>query len=158
MKGMRRKDREMDRDSALALFNSVSWITLSMVGAEDEGAPYAIPLSFVLVGKDLFFHGAKAGYKRDCLLADNRVCVTAVAFAETDAPAFSVAYQSIVARGRAFLVEEEGQKRKALMQLCEKYTPSEMDRFESSWERHRLATDIWRIELMDWSGKLRKFE
>ncbi|MDD3058419.1 MAG: pyridoxamine 5'-phosphate oxidase family protein [Sphaerochaeta sp.] len=158
MRGMRRKDREMEKASALALFQSTSWMTLSMIGAEEGGQPYAIPLSFVMVGEELFFHGARAGYKRECLLSDNRVCVTAVAFAETDAPAFSVAYQSVVAKGRAFLVEDESLKREALRKLCEKYTPSEMDRFDSSWEHHRLATEIWRIELLEWSGKQRKFE
>ncbi|MEA4861124.1 hypothetical protein SDC9_60693 [bioreactor metagenome] len=158
MKSMRRKDREMEKEDALELFQTAAWMTLSMISNDEGGEPYAIPLSFVLVGNELFFHGAKVGYKRDCLLSDNRVCVTAVANAETDAPAFSVAYQSVVAKGQAYLVEDEGQKREALMKLCEKYTPSEMERFESSWERHRMATDIWRIELKEWSGKQRKFE
>lgn len=158
MMSMRRKDREMEPEAALALFHAAPWITLSMISKEEDGEPYAIPLSFVLIGRELFFHGAKEGYKRDCLLADNRVCVTTVANAETDAPAFSVAYQSVVAKGRAFLVEDEGQKREALLHLCEKYTPSEMDRFEQAWERHRSVTDIWRIELIAWSGKQRKFE
>ncbi len=158
MRSMRRKDREMEKEAALELFQTASWMTLSMISNDEGGEPYAIPLSFVLVGNELFFHGAKEGYKRDCLLSDNRVCVTAVANAETDAPAFSVAYQSVVAKGRAFLVEDEGEKREALFSLCQKYTPSEMERFELAWQHHRLATDIWRIVLIEWSGKQRKFE
>ena len=38
---------------------------LSLMG--DDGYPYGVPLSYVLVGDKLFFHCAKAGHKIDAI-------------------------------------------------------------------------------------------
>ena len=62
---MRRKDREMSREFALAVMDKCEWTVVSFV--TPEGEPYAVPVSAVREGDTLSFHTAKEGRKIDCI-------------------------------------------------------------------------------------------
>ena len=53
---MRRNDRAQDRDFSLALIDRCTHGVMAV--STGEPTPYCLPLSFVRVGEDLYFHCA----------------------------------------------------------------------------------------------------
>ena len=73
---MRRDDRAQDRDFSLALIDRCTHGVMAL--STGEPLPYCLPLSFVRIGEDLFFHCAREGRKVDLLRRSPQVCVTFV--------------------------------------------------------------------------------
>ena len=80
---MRRLDREQDRQFALSLIDRCTHGVMALSTGEDT--PYCLPLSFVRVGDDLYFHCAAQGRKLELLRRCSSVCVT---FVGDDRPHF----------------------------------------------------------------------
>ena len=51
---LRRAERAMPRDEALAVLDAAEFAIVSTV--DDDGMPYGVPLSFVRRGDTLYFH------------------------------------------------------------------------------------------------------
>jgi nitroimidazol reductase NimA-like FMN-containing flavoprotein (pyridoxamine 5'-phosphate oxidase superfamily) len=87
--------------------------------------PYVVPLHFVWDGRQLYFHCAQEGEKLRRLSRDNRVCVEIDelgGIATASRPCgFSTRFRSLIAFGRASLVEDDEEKRQALTALTAKY-------------------------------------
>ena len=66
---MRRLDREQDRQFALSLIDRCTHGVMALSTGEDT--PYCLPLSFVRVGDDLYFHCAAQGRKLELLLPES---------------------------------------------------------------------------------------
>ena len=153
---MRRSDRARGEDFSLALIDRCSHGVMALTTGEET--PYCLPLSFVRVGRDLYFHCARQGRKVDLLRAHPRVCVT---FVGGDDPVFlepsmyTTYFQSAVVTGTAQEVTSEEEKRMALLALCQKLTPDFVDggRFEAAIARSLAVTAVWRISMEEISGK-----
>lgn len=65
MTKMRRADRAISREDALAVIDRCAYGTLSLIAT--DGTPYAVALNVVRDGEKLFFHSAMAGLKVDSL-------------------------------------------------------------------------------------------
>ena len=59
MTKMRRADRAISREDALAVIDRCAYGTLSLITT--DGTPYAVALNVVRDGEKLFFHSAMAG-------------------------------------------------------------------------------------------------
>lgn len=73
-RSIRNKRNEISTDEAKELLRSSRRGILAVNG--DDGYPYAIPINY-LYDEDahkIVFHGAKAGYKVDCLKVCDKVC------------------------------------------------------------------------------------
>ncbi|MDR2801113.1 MAG: (d)CMP kinase [Desulfovibrio sp.] len=119
---MRRKDRELAREAALDLLRRAEYGVLAL----DDGSswPYAVPLSFVLLGENLYFHCATTGRKLDILKTNNRACFTTVSDVRAVfANSFSTCYTSAMIFGRVLPVEDREEKTRALDALAWKYLP-----------------------------------
>ncbi|MDR3175394.1 MAG: (d)CMP kinase [Desulfovibrio sp.] len=119
---MRRKDREISREAALDLLRRAEYGILAL----DDGSswPYAVPLSFVLLGENIYFHCATKGRKLDILKINNRACFTAVSDVRAVfANSFSTCYSSAMVFGRVLPVEDREEKNRALDALAWKYLP-----------------------------------
>ena len=148
---MRRKDRERDLAFAYEVLDSCDWMALSMT--DGAGRPYCVPVQGVREGDCLYFHCAREGQKTDCLRARPEVCVTAVSRCEVVPGAFTTAYRSAVATGRAREVTGEEERLRALELLARRYAPEDMDRFAAETARYLPATAVWRISLEQVTGK-----
>ena len=62
---MRRKDRERDEKFALGVIDSAPYGVMALT--DENGEPYAIPLSPVRIGGFLYFHSAHEGTKNDII-------------------------------------------------------------------------------------------
>ncbi len=151
---MRRNDRAQGRDFSLALIDRCTHGVMAL--STGEPVPYCLPLSFVRVGDDLYFHCAREGRKIDLLRRFSQVCIT---FVRDDRPVFvppamySTYFQSVIVTGTAGEVTDPGEKVQALRALCQKVTPEHMDGFEAAMEKSLAVTSVWKVRMEDISGK-----
>lgn len=150
---MRRKDRERDQAFAYDVIDHCEYGVMAIAGEE----PYCVPLSFVRLGDDLYFHCALQGRKLDLLRADPRVCVSFV----TDTQPLYIAnelnyttfFRSAVVTGRAFEVTEAQKKAGALRALCQKLLPNDMADFEKAAAKSLGVTGVWGVHIEQAVGK-----
>ncbi|MBR0040004.1 MAG: pyridoxamine 5'-phosphate oxidase family protein [Oscillospiraceae bacterium] len=155
---MRRTDREItDMNEIRAILERARVLHL---GLNAEAEPYVVPMhyGFTLADGCLTFytHCAKEGRKLELLRRDGRVFVEI----DTDealipgerACAWGAAYACVMARGRAAIVEETEEKRRALALLMK--TQSGRD-FEIS-PAMAAAVTVLRIDAEEYSAKARR--
>lgn len=152
---IRRKDRALPGADALALLERGEYGVLSTV--DGDGAPYATPLSYVMIDGSILFHCAQVGHKIDNLSRDARVCFCVVgAVQAVYEGGFTTNYQSALAFGTARKVTDAMEKRAALMALAKKYLPEHMAKAPGDIEGSLEATAVYRIEIESITGKARR--
>ena len=149
---MRKKSREMDASWALEVMDKAPYITVSMSDA--DGMPYAVPLSLARTDeKTFYFHCAMEGKKLDILSMNPQVCLSAVSKCKpTVGPkdgSFTLEFKSAIAFGKAEMVTDEAEKRKALRVICQRFLPNHMDAFDAAVARSMSHTAVVRITLTE---------
>ena len=142
---MRRKDREIDRKEALEIVDQCRYAVLSM--ATVSGEPYAVPLSTVRIGNNLYFHCAITGKKLDILTENPNVCVVCVGDTKQVNTKFTVEYESAIIFGQAERITYSEEKTEVLRHLCERHSPGNMSHFEEAVSQSLHRTDIWKISI-----------
>ena len=94
MVAMRRKDRQVSDEEAMAYLKAAEYGVLSTVGP--DGEPYGVPLTYAVEddGKGLVFHCARDGYKLACFAANPRAHFVAVQETNVLPEEFSIEYKS----------------------------------------------------------------
>ena len=151
---MRRKDRAMPEADARRLLEGGEYGVLSTVG--EDGLPYGVPVSYVLIGESIYFHCALQGRKLEHLNYNPAAsfCVvweTCPVYENN----FTTRYESVIAEGAARCVRDEGEKRRVLLALCEKYLPEHMDKAEGAIAASFAATAVYAVDIKSVSGKRR---
>lgn len=152
---MRRSEKEMkDRRAVEDLLHSCAVGRLGTVGP--DGYPMVKPLNFAYRDGALYVHTAKAGEKIDHIRADGRVCFEvdlAIAYLRpTSSPCEGdFLFRSAIVKGRAFVVEDEGEKVAALRLLMDKY--DEVGRWTSFAPEKLAAVGVVRIDVEELVGK-----
>ncbi len=147
---MRNKKRELTKEEALAILEKGEYGTLSTV--DGEGQPYGVPLSYVVYNGSIYFHCASEGHKLENIRHSDRVCFSAVGRAETDAPGFTVRYESAVVFGRAQQAPK-AEWHEVLLALCAKYSPGYEEKAEANIVKWSGNLDIVRITIDHITGK-----
>ena len=148
---MRRKDREKDKNFALAVADKCAYSVLATVN--DDGSPYCIPLSLAREGEWLYFHSAREGHKIDNLKNRNRVCVCCVGEVKTIPGEFSIEFESAVIHGTASEITDREEKICALAFISKRYTPGNMAAFDEAIKKQLDTTAVWKIHIDEISGK-----
>ncbi len=129
------------------------------VGFAVEGQPFVIPTMFARVGEAIYFHGSAASRMLRGVSGGLAVCVT-VTLVDGLVLARSVFnhsmnYRSVVALGKATLVEAGEEKVAALRAFTEKILPGRWDDARQPSEKELKATSILRMKLSEVSAKMR---
>jgi nitroimidazol reductase NimA-like FMN-containing flavoprotein (pyridoxamine 5'-phosphate oxidase superfamily) len=129
------------------------------VGFAVDGQPYVIPTMFARVGDAIYFHGSAASRMLRGASAGISVCVT-VTLADGLVLARSVFnhsmnYRSVVALGKAELVDTPEEKIAALHAFTEKILPGRWNDARQPNEKELKATSILRLQLTEVSAKVR---
>ena len=151
MQSMRRKDRELPRDSALAIVDKCRYSVMATVNA--DGTPYCVPLSMARDGEWLYFHSALEGHKIGNIRHQNRVCVSCVGEVKDIPNVFSIGFESAIINGNALEVTERTEKIHALSIISKRYTPANMPAFDKAIEKDLDRTGVWKIHIDEISGK-----
>jgi nitroimidazol reductase NimA-like FMN-containing flavoprotein (pyridoxamine 5'-phosphate oxidase superfamily) len=129
------------------------------VGFSVDGQPYVIPTLFARVGDAIYFHGSAAGRMLRNVTDGIAVCVT-VTLTDGFVLARSVFnhsmnYRSVVALGKASLVDSPEEKLRALHGFTEKIIPGRWNDARQPNEKELKATSILRLPLTEVSAKMR---
>ena len=97
---------------------------LALNGEDDY--PYAFPLNFVYdeENQSIYFHGAKTGYKIDCIEKDPKACFTVILEDGLADDGWSKITSSVVAYGLVEEIEDQEFARAAMISLAKKYYPN----------------------------------
>lgn len=123
---MRRSDRELGQDMALEILKQGTACHLALVAGCE---PYLVTLNYGFEGSTLYFHCANSGKKLDIIRDCDKVCFSVISRHELvlaeKACDYSMKYESVVGFGRARMVEEPAEKRRALQLIMNQYVPGE---------------------------------
>jgi nitroimidazol reductase NimA-like FMN-containing flavoprotein (pyridoxamine 5'-phosphate oxidase superfamily) len=130
------------------------------VGFSVNEQPYVIPTLFARVGDAIYFHGSAASRMLRNVSEAISVCVT-VTLTDGFVLARSVFnhsmnYRSVVALGKAALVNAPEEKFEALRAFTEKILPGRWSDARQPNEKELKATSILRLPLTEVSAKIRR--
>jgi nitroimidazol reductase NimA-like FMN-containing flavoprotein (pyridoxamine 5'-phosphate oxidase superfamily) len=129
------------------------------VGFVVDGQPFVIPTNFARDREKLYLHGSSASRMLRTLAGGVQVCVTVthVDGLVLARAAFhhSVNYRSVVALGRAVLVEDPAEKMRALELFTNHVVPGRWDEVRTPTEQEMKATSVLSLDLKEVSAKVR---
>lgn len=120
---MRRRNQQIPEQEAWAMLRANKTCVLSLIDA--NGNPYGVPMSYTVVGKDVIFHGALSGRRMDAIESGSQGSICVVTMDEIDPENFLTNYMSVIAEGKLSVLEENEERRAALMALARSVNPDE---------------------------------
>lgn len=133
---MRRKKQLLPGDVAEVILETGRVGILGVSG--DDDYPYTIPLNYAYEGGTIYFHCAKTGHKLDSIQRNNKVSFCVIDRDKIVAEEFTSYFRSVIAFGKARIVEDEIIKRHAMMLLVRKYSlgleGEGASKIQSGWE------------------------
>ncbi|ABS61459.1 MULTISPECIES: pyridoxamine 5'-phosphate oxidase family protein [Fervidobacterium] len=149
---MRRKDRELPEQQTFEILKSGDYGVLATFNGE---YPYGIPVNYAFDGEYIYIHCAKEGHKIENIKKFSNVCFTIVKSYEILPDELSTAYESVIAFGKASIVENEDEKRGALELIGKKYS-NNLEKIKGEIADSIQRVSIIKIEIEHISGKSRK--
>ena len=150
---LRRHDRKITEIEALDILSKGEYGILSMCSSANEG--YGVPLNFVLVGNDIYFHCATEGAKLRFLKENNKVSFCVVGKTVLLPSKFGTTYESAIASGTTTEVEGE-EKQEALIQITKKYSADFMEEGKEYIKRYFDRVKVIKLSIGSLTGKARK--
>jgi nitroimidazol reductase NimA-like FMN-containing flavoprotein (pyridoxamine 5'-phosphate oxidase superfamily) len=153
MRIMRRSDRAISSAEALTILQRADYGVLSTVG--EDGLPYGVPLSFVLIDQALYFHSALEGHKLDNLTTQPNVSFCVVGNTHILPARFTTAFESVIVQAKASEVFGS-EKQAALEALIDKYSAEFKSEGLAYIETAQLKTRVIRLAIESMTGKARR--
>ena len=120
---MRRKDQEITDITAIE--DIIRKAQVCRLGLSENGRPYIVPLCFGYKDNTFYFHAAREGKKLDILKKNNNVCLEIDIDQELvrgkKACNCSMKYRSVIGFGKAEIIDDIEQKRRALNIIMQNY-------------------------------------
>ncbi len=117
---MRRDRQQLSQAAAEEILKKNTGGTLALAG--DEGYPYAVPMSYLYEDGKLYFHSAKTGHKIDAIRNEEKASFCVIDRDQVVPEKYTTFFRSVIAFGKARLVEEEEEKRRIAEMLAMKYS------------------------------------
>jgi nitroimidazol reductase NimA-like FMN-containing flavoprotein (pyridoxamine 5'-phosphate oxidase superfamily) len=154
----RRRDKARDDAWIRAFLHSGAWGALATVS---EGQPFINTNLYVFdeEANAIYLHTARTGRTRSNVEQAGPVCFSVAQMGrvlpDEIALEFSVEYAGVTVFGHATVVEDDGEKARALQSLLDKYAPHlKPDRDYRPANQDELdRTSVFRIDIISWSGK-----
>lgn len=121
---MRRIKQELPLDEAKKLLKENKRGVLSFNG--DDNYPYSLPINYFYDDEEnrIYFHGAKMGYKVDCIERNNKSCFVTYGDEELSDNGWSYYLKSVIAFGKIEIVKDQELAARKLSELASRYYPS----------------------------------
>lgn len=150
---MNRKDREVkDFADIVDILKRCHTIRLGLI---NQDRTYVVPVSFGLETVDdkvvIYFHGANAGLKVDCITQNNQICIEGDIFYKTEPTKTGITarYESVIGSGVVSKVDGE-EKLYGLRKLVEHYGYADYPLDRCKGLEH---TAVYKIVLSEITGK-----
>ncbi|MBR1659013.1 MAG: pyridoxamine 5'-phosphate oxidase family protein [Oscillospiraceae bacterium] len=150
---LRRKRQEVPREECSRILAAEKRGVLAVSG--DDGYPYAVPVNFYYdeTEERIYLHGAKEGHKLDAIRGNDKVCFTVWDRGRQEDGDWSFHVTSVVAFGRAELMEDGALALEKLRALGLKYYP-DADEVEEELRRSQGYVQMLAICIEHMTGKL----
>jgi nitroimidazol reductase NimA-like FMN-containing flavoprotein (pyridoxamine 5'-phosphate oxidase superfamily) len=148
---IRRSDRALTEDQAREILQRAEYGVLATVGA--DGWPYAVPVNHVLSGDVLYIHCALEGHKLENIAHEERVSFAAVGNVKVLPAKLSTLYESAIVFGRAALVTDPAERRRALELLAIRFCGAMSPEAEQTIATSGPRTAVVRVRLERIAGK-----
>ena len=119
---IRRFKQALEKEECEKILREASSGILAVHG--DEGYPYTVPMSYFYEDGKIYFHSAKSGHKIDAIRANSKVSFCVVTVDEPQPEKFSGDFRSVVAFGKARIIEDDAEKWKIKEIITKKYAPN----------------------------------
>ncbi len=153
MRKLRRKDRAITDDEAIAILNKAEYGVLSTISP--DGKPYGVPLNFCIIDNCIYFHCAIEGRKIDNIERNNSVSFCAVGHTEILPDKFGTKYESVIVSGEVVEIFDDN-KQIALEGLLKKYSSNYISKGLEYIETLKTKTRVFKISITHLSGKARR--
>ncbi len=121
---MRRFKQALENTECEKILSESSAGVLAVQG--DDGYPYTVPMSYFYEDGKIYFHSAKSGHKIDAIRSNPKVSFCVVTVDEPQPEKFSGDFRSVVAFGKARIIEDDAEKWKIMEIITKKYAPKAM--------------------------------
>lgn len=157
---MRRKDRELTREEALAIIEHTPHCVIATV--DSSGTPYATPVTAALIDGAVYFHSSSDinGRRYQNALQNDKVSIVWIGRGETAADElpkdFSVNYASAIVSRHISLVSDEDEKHRVATAFCQRHVPQAGDQaIEKYYAAGGKFVVFWKVTIESISGKAR---
>jgi hypothetical protein len=151
---MRRKKQSLSTAETMEILKTCTCGVLGVFG--DDGYPYTVPLSYVYQEGKLFFHCAQEGHKIDAINRNDKVSFCVIDQDKIIPEKFTTHYRSAIAFGRARILTDEAEKRRALESLVARFSPGYLVEGQQEIERDLHRTCIVEVKIEHLTGKAAK--
>lgn len=148
---MRRKKQLLSPEETAAILKRGTSGVLAVIG--DGGYPYAVPLSYVYADSKIYFHCAKTGHKLDAITKDGRVSFCVIDQDQVVPEKYTTLFRSAIVFGKARVLEDDAQKRRAIEKLAEKYSPDQGEGRREEIERQFARLCMVELTVEHMTGK-----
>lgn len=121
--------------------------------AGDNGYPYAVPVNYVFDAGKIYFHSATSGYKIDLIEKNDKVSFCVIDQNQIVPEELTTYFRSVIVFGRAKIIRDEQEKRRALELLAKKYSPGYEEKSRLSIQKNWNTVCIVGIEIDHMTGK-----
>lgn len=142
---MRRYKQQLADEEAIAVLERGKTGVLAVIG--DEGYPYTVPINYVYTDGKVYMHSALTGHKIDAIRACDKASFCVIDADDVVPADYSTNFRSVVAFGRARIVEDEREKMMSIRLLGDKYNPNQPESLDAEVSKsfahlHMIALDI----------------
>ncbi len=149
---MRRQKQVLSLEENIQVLSRGTSGVLAVSG--DDDYPYAVPLSYVYHDNKIFFHCAKTGHKLDSIARNEKVSFCVIDKDQIVPDEYTSYFRSVIAFGKARILEDIAEKRNALKILTERYSPDqEPDRLQEVVEKGLQNVCMIELTIEHMSGK-----
>lgn len=138
---LRRKKQALSPEESIAVLRRGSSGVLALSG--DDDYPYAVPISYMYDGTNIYFHCAKAGHKLDAIGRNSKASFCVVDRDEVIPEEYTSYFRSVIVFGTIRVIENEEEKREAIEKLALKYAPE-----DTAGQRRTFIDREWRALCM----------
>ena len=148
---MRRHNQQLTADECVEVLNRCTSGVLAVLG--DDGYPYAVPLSYAYKDGCLWFHGALTGHKIDAIEGCPKVSFCVIDKDDVVPEQLTTVYRSVIAFGKARVLDDERKIAQGARILGEKYLPGMSDRIQSEIAQSMPRLNVIRMDIEHMTGK-----
>lgn len=150
-RNMRRSKQVLSQEDCATVLNRGTSGVLAVAG--DDDYPYAVPISYVYDENKIYFHCAKSGHKLDSIARNEKVSFCVIDEDKIVPEEYTTYFRSVIAFGKARILEEEVEKRAAIEKLAAKYTPDDESGRLAEIDKEFKALCMVEITIDHLSGK-----
>lgn len=151
---MRRNKQQLTDEEARDVLQRGKTGILAVLG--DDGYPYTVPLNYTYFNDAIYFHCALAGHKIDAIQACDKVSFCVIDKDDVVPAEYTSYYCSVVAFGRASIIEDEDEKLASLRHLGDRYNPGQDSALDSEVAKGFTHLHMVRIDIEHLTGKQAK--